>query len=759
MKTNILSGAFALRITVGITLLLVCSVLVVSTFANASRGTRSSRIRKESSAAVAHDSSRAPKPKAPAAFMVINADDSGMGSLRQAINDANGMGGGTIEFNIPGGGVHTITLLSPLPTIVQPVVINGYTQPGSSPNTNPPTMGIDAVILIELNGAQIGNFNGITIIGPNGCTVRGLVINRFQHNGIDLSSNDNLIEGNFIGTNTAGTVALPNGSGGNGGMIVSNGSNNTIGGTTPAARNLISGNVGIGVALQGSGNMAQGNLIGTDVTGTEALGNTGPGVSIGGTGLSNLIGGATVSARNVISGNNRGVIVSTGGNNNTIQGNFIGTDVTGTVALSNPNQGVVIDTATNNLIGGLTATPGTPPGNLISGNGFDGVNLFTGGAVGNVVQGNIIGADITGTQPLGNLTGITINGSNNLVGGADSGARNIIAFNGTMCASPNDIGIAISGGNAINNAVLGNSIFSNGGLGIDLLANDTGPCGETPNDHCDVDTGPNDLQNYPVITSATNDGGNVNVSGTLDSVANTNFQLEFFSSPACHSSGFGQGKNFLGLTNVTTNGSCAASFGPVSFPLPGGDIVVTATATRLGSTAGCVQPPSGMVSWWPGDDNANDVVGNNDGTVQGGATFALGKVRQACSFNGVDAYINIPHNDNLNPTGPFSVDAWVNANPSQSFPQVLIVDKSHGFTDSTGWLMQTNADGTACFAYGLGGGGNTNFIGACTQASILDGQWYHLAGVWDGTAVQIYKNGVLQNATGDRKSTRLNSSH
>jgi hypothetical protein len=154
-----------------------------------------------------------------------------------------------------------------------------------------------------------------------------------------------------------------------------------------------------------------------------------------------------------------------------------------------------------------------------------------------------------------------------------------------------------------------------------------------------------------------------------------------------------------------------------------------------------------MVSWWPGDDDANDIVGSNNGTLQGGATFAPGEVREAFSFNGADAYVDIPHNDNLNPTGPFSVDAWVNANPNQSFPQVLIVDKSHGFTDSTGWLLQTNADGTACFEYGLGGGGNTNFVGACTQTSILDAQWYHLAGVWTGTEVQIYKNGVLQNTT------------
>jgi hypothetical protein len=159
----------------------------------------------------------------------------------------------------------------------------------------------------------------------------------------------------------------------------------------------------------------------------------------------------------------------------------------------------------------------------------------------------------------------------------------------------------------------------------------------------------------------------------------------------------------------------------------------------------CTPPPADLVSWWPGDGNADDIQGGNNGTLQGGATFAPGLINDAFSFNGVDAYIDIPHNDNLNPSGPFSLDVWVQADPSQSYPQVLIIDKSHGFTDSTGWAIQTNTDGTACFLYGLGGSGTSNFIGACTQTSILDGQWHHLAGVWTGTVIQIYEDAVPQN--------------
>src|SRR5437667_10293817 len=364
----------------------------------------------------AQESPQLHKTTVPFVFTVTNTNDSGTGSLRQAITDANSMGGGTITFGITGSGVHTISPLTVLPTSTQTVTIDGYTQSGAMANTNPPTMGLNTVLKIELSGALGGNFPGLIINAAN-CTVRGLVINSVQHDAIEIDLNGNTIEGNFIGTNTAGTAALPNGSAGLGGVIfVGASSNNTVGGTTPDARNLISGNVGPGISFGGgTGNVVQGDLIGTDVTGTLALGNTDRGVFVNGS--NNVIGGTTVDARNIISANARGVDLF-GGSNNTVQGNFIGTDVTGTIALPNPNVGVNINGTTNNVIGGLTATPGTPPGNLVSGNnGNSGVILGVNGS-GNIIQGNIIGADITGTQALGNSPGgITINGHDNTVGG------------------------------------------------------------------------------------------------------------------------------------------------------------------------------------------------------------------------------------------------------------------------------------------------------------------------------------------------------
>lgn len=521
-------------------------------------------------------------PTTPLVFTVINTNDSGGGSFRQAIMDANSMGGGTIQFNIPGTGVHTISPLSVLPIITQPVVIDGYTaQSGASPNTNPPTQGINAVITIELSGANVGNVTGLTINAAN-CTVRGLVINRFQHDAIEINLNGNTIEGNFIGTNTAGTAALPNGAAGLGGVIfVGASSNNTVGGTTPDARNLISGNVGPGILLGGAGNVVQGNLIGTDVTGTMALGNTDRGVNVNASNCT--IGGTTVAARNVISANSRGIDIFAG-TNNTIQGNFIGTDVTGTIALGNPNVGLDLNTGVSGTqIGGLTATPGTPPGNLISGNNGNSGVILGQNTFGNLIQGNIIGADITGIQPLSNIPGgITINGHDNTVGGTTTNARNIIAFNGggTPMCNAADAGVWVHNSGAINNAILGNSIFSNAGLGIDLEFDGDPNCIE-PNDNCDGDTGPNNLQNYPVITSAISGGGSINIQGSLNSTPSTTFRVEFFDNVQCDLFGNGEGQTFIGSANIPTVANCTATINVTLPVIVQAGHVVTATATDL----------------------------------------------------------------------------------------------------------------------------------------------------------------------------------
>jgi hypothetical protein len=534
--------------------------------------------------------------KMPVVFTVTNTEDTGPGSLRQAILDSNASPppppgtSNLIVFSISGSGVHTIMPATQLPDITQPLEIDGYTQPGASPNTNPPRLGDNAVILIELSGAMAPpNTRGLTI-NVSECGVRGLIINRFQNDAIDVldgDNEDNVIEGNFIGTDATGTVALPNGASGFGGIGLLGGENNTIGGITPAARNLISGNTGDGVVLNSSNNIVQGNFIGTDVTGRVAIGNAQRGVSSSG---GNLIGGDTAAAGNVISGNNRGIECTT----DVVQGNFIGTDLTGTIKVSNLNVGVSVADGIA-TIGGLTSIPGTPPGNLISGNGIAGL-VVTEPAAGNI-KGNTIGADITGTQPLGNDAGISIVSTGaSTVGGAEAGAGNILAFNGTLC-DVHHAGVIVSGSDATGNRIEGNSIFANGGLGIDLKIVFDGPCGITDNDTCDTDIGPNNLQNYPILTSATTIGGSTTIQGSLNSAPNTTFRIEFFDNHQCHPSGNGSGETFIGSTDVITDGNCNAPIN-VTFQISVEQgHVITATATDpAGNTSefsACVPVSSG----------------------------------------------------------------------------------------------------------------------------------------------------------------------
>jgi hypothetical protein len=168
---------------------------------------------------------------------------------------------------------------------------------------------------------------------------------------------------------------------------------------------------------------------------------------------------------------------------------------------------------------------------------------------------------------------------------------------------------------------------------------------------------------------------------------------------------------------------------------------------------GCVSPPAGIVSWWTGDGNAMDLVGSNNGSLSGGVTFSNGLVGQAFALDGVSGCVLVPNSAQLNPTGPFSVECWIKASPSQNFPQVLIVDKSHGFVDGTGWLLQTAPGGTVGFGYGDGGdtGSSVNFPVVNATASVLDNQWHHIAGVWTGVELQIYLDGGLQATLGQTR--------
>src|SRR6266480_3020140 len=502
-------------------------------------------------------------------FTVTNTNDTGTGSLRQAITDANNHSGlDTIAFDIPGTGVHTITPATALPNITDAVIIEGYTQPGASANTL--AVGDNAQLRIQLDGTTTAG-NGLAFGPPGGSTVRGLIINNYQV-GISLSlgfqngSSNNLIEGNFIGVDATGTTAVATSTA----VGTESSTSNAIGGTTPAARNVLCGTSNAVDLKFSNNNIVQGNYIGVSAAGTAGLA-SGTGILIQQNSSSNIIGGTVTGAGNIIGAFSLAGINVSSAPNNIIQGNRIGTNAAGTSGLGGGTHGFTIGSSTGTQIGGTAAGAG----NLISGASGDGMTVNL--SPGTVIQGNLIGTDVTGTVaiPNGNAGVDIINagGASNgsMIGGTAFGAGNIIAFNGTH-------GVVIASGNT-QWPILRNSIFSNVGLGITLGGRpDDLSATPTLNDAGDGDTGPNNLQNYPVIESVSSSGGMTTVSGKLNSAANTTYRIEFFANDAIDPTGFGEGDTFVRSTNATTNASGDASFN-VSFPQIGADQRVTATAT------------------------------------------------------------------------------------------------------------------------------------------------------------------------------------
>ena len=400
-------------------------------------------------------------------------------TLRAAIEEGNILGGAhTINFNIPGGGVKTLTPSTPYDLITSQVTIDGYTQPGSSPNTNPVGQGLNPVLLIEINGAGAGpGADGLYFTAGNS-TVKGLVVNRFSRVGIILSGGgNNVIQGNFVGTDPTGTIARGNSDGG----ICITSSNDTIGGTAAADRNLVSGNAPDGICLFGANSLVQGNLIGTTVAGTSALGNAANGIIIAFGGTTNTIGGLTLSAANVISGNGVDGIIVSGPGSNLIQGNKMGTDITGELSVPNSQNGITVMGSPNNTIGGINA--GSNPldiqlalGNLISGNTGNGIKIANSTASGNLVQGNFIGLNDDGDKPLGNMqNGIFISDApSNTIGFRPPGAGDSDTVMNVVSANQGN-GIKIFGSAAASNRVSGIHIGTNlAGTAVDSAGNDLG---------------------------------------------------------------------------------------------------------------------------------------------------------------------------------------------------------------------------------------------------------------------------------------------
>ena len=359
-----------------------------------------------------------------------------------------------------------------------------------------------------------------------------------NNNGIWVTSNATLnITGNLIGTDPTGTSTIGN----SGHGILANTGSLTIGGDTAAERNIISGNGSTGIRIDGGGtHLIEGNYIGIDITGTVDLGNGTHGIRVSG-GASTTIGGDTAGERNIISGNDLNGIVTTDGNNITIQGNYIGTDVNGTSDLGNGTEGVSITGGTNILV----------TDNVISGNGAAGIIVT---ASDPTIQNNLIGTDASGLNPIANDgNGISVTGgTGTTIGG--TGAANTIAYN-------SGDGVQVDG--ATNNPISRNSIFDNDGIGISLV------------------NGGNDSQEAPILNRADYDPNTdlFTIEGTFNGTIGQSYTLEFFGNPVDNGGGV-EGKVYLGSLIVIGTGSPS----PFTFNLagqPAANLVnFTATATN-----------------------------------------------------------------------------------------------------------------------------------------------------------------------------------
>jgi hypothetical protein len=373
--------------------------------------------------------------------------------------------------------------------------------------------------------------------------------------GIQIEGNDNVVAGC--------TTVQVLGSG-----VLITGANNLIGGSTPADRNLFS-MCGTGISISSAsatGNIIRGNFIGTNSEGTSELGNTSCGISAQDW---TTIGGALPGEGNVIAGNGQlgeheapiGRQVWLVGDHNTVIGNLIGTDRTGTVALGGSVSAGVEISGSSNKVG----APGA--GNVISGHSWRAFGAFQvgvrlSGGHGNVVQSNRIGTDVSGTRALPNVRGVDIAmisfadlARNSRIGGAGPGEGNVIAYNLAD-------GVAVNGSagvGATGVTVSRNAIFANGELGINLISGFIGyPATVTLNDLGDVDGGPNNLQNFPVLLSAVDNGVTTTVTGTLDMSSPTQATIEIYANDTPDLSGFGEGQSFVASTTPSAAGEIVA---------------------------------------------------------------------------------------------------------------------------------------------------------------------------------------------------------
>jgi hypothetical protein len=569
-------------------------------------------------------------------------------TLRDALKLAQGAPGWSIHFAI-GSGPQRISIKSNLPDIITRGTLDGRTQPGyagvplieihrddtgtavyglhigSPPLSTDGLVAIKAVVINHFDGA-CANCGGIIMDNPGGNFIQGCWIgtdatgmvadanlvgildnthggntyggntaaNRNvisgNGNGIFITaaqggySVQDVIVGNYVGTNALGTAAVPNIGVGiavgppylgfTPGLVIGgplgSGNGNVIAGSFQGG--------GLGIQLtDGVGNLVQGNYIGTDATGLVSLpiehgiflyGETNP-----------------VITDNVIAVTGDGISLFTDFASDpttgaTIQGNLLGTDNTGNKMLGGGNTGIYIDGAKNDALGGS----GTEQGNVIGGFQY-GIFVSALASTGNFILGNSIGLGADGQSAIPNvLAGVVLSANDNVVGGDGVGQQNYIAFTGQgifpRVVAP---GVWVQGGHG--NPIRGNSIFANTGKGIDFYS-PTNPL-PYPNHIGPNPPGPNNYQNFPLITSTTVTPTSIRVQGTLNSLPSTLYTIDFYATPVpLHPADFLQGKAYLGLIELPTDAQGNLTFDKTFTLVTVPNIWVTATASDPGGIPG-----------------------------------------------------------------------------------------------------------------------------------------------------------------------------
>ncbi|MCA9062476.1 MAG: hypothetical protein KDA96_05440, partial [Planctomycetaceae bacterium] len=555
-----------------------------------------------------------------ATFAVTNLNDSGAGSLHQALLNANTFAGAdTITFNVAGS--VPVSSAFPLPSLTEEVHIDATTAPGYAGSP-----------VFELQGELAGNVSGLTFTsGSDGSVVKGLSITAFDQHGIDVQADSITISGNWIGLNLSGNA---DGNAQNGITVSAAAHNVTIGGTTSSERNVISANSRDGIEIRSTGVMVQGNYIGTDAAGLIAIGNSIEGIQLLDS-SNNVIGGGAPGAGNVISGNNGRGISMTNSDGNKIQGNYIGVDATGNARMNNSGDGIQVSTGSDfNIIGtDGDGTNDSTEGNVLTGNSFHGIN-FTAGQY-NVVAGNLIGLAADGDTAFYNgISGIQFQGSTafNLIGTNEDGQSDTEERN-TIVGSQ---GIWINN-TAIHNQIVGNYI------GTD-------------------------------VTGTQARGNNQGIRFT----------------------------NSMGSTLVRGN--------------------LISGNTQIGASPGSgIGLPIGAVAWFEGED-ATDSFASGNGAFQGDATTAAGIDNLALSFDGTGDFVDIPSAPELQlSSGDFTIEGWINPVSTNDGNVYTIIDKSADAATSVDYRLAIDSDGRLR----LDVGGVAAPIHS--TSAISAGEWTHVA--------------------------------